>query len=644
MNMMVHMGVAVGALLLGSLFFSVAFKKNIEECIAPAIFAIVTVLYFFYCADKLYLGYKFTLILLAVGGIFSLWRVIKDKEIKGAAGRVFTQGLAVFLVFCVGIYMITKGNVVQNWDDLRLWGAVPKVMFYDGSLQLGKGAIIYPTMQSYYPGMQLFAFFITKTMGRFYDGGIYLAYGIFAMGMLVGVFSRSKKKINPLTPLIALVLLWLPMTFYNNMLDAAVFYQSLYIDPILAIMCGYVFYLVARNVNRDLFSQIRFCLALGMMIQLKDSALLFAVAAILCAAFMQGHRVQKQGDALLKAQQTKSLALWIVATSAAVVAVIVPWKIQMARFGVNTHIGLKTPMGEKTPDIISKFIKTLFTASLVQQKEDGGVLKYCTYFAVMAVFILVGAIIYKCIDKKKRRSFLVAAIGIFLCNIGFVAGLCYMYMGLGWEEFASYPRYTGTVVLAILAFFVLYIGGEMLSKSINVKKLALPGIILIALFFLPVNPIPQKYSPWIEDEYLWQATKANAERIAAGVDKTKAQGNRTKINFVMKQENGYSILHHTIYYALLSDDIEIRFNSLVEGIMPFYTRSKEEQAQYNKEWLLSADYLYIFDYDDKFIWNFGEFFKSGMEQLTGSSMYYIQELAQGDISLVKVEYQEPSEL
>ncbi|MEG1896349.1 MAG: hypothetical protein RR162_08925, partial [Oscillospiraceae bacterium] len=388
--MMVHMLVAVGAILLGSLFFSVVFRRNLEECIPPTIFGIILVLYLFYCADKLYLGYNFTLLLLVAAGAYSLLRIIKLKEIKPCAGRAVTQGVAIFLVFCLGIYLFTRGNVVHNWDDLRLWGAVPKLMYYDGGLQLGADSAVFFTMQSYYPGMQLFAFFITKTMGRFYEGGVYLAYGIFVAAMTVGVFARSKKRFNLVTLPVAIMLMWLPMIFFNNLPDAAVFYRSLYIDPILGITCGYVFYLIACDVNKDLFSKIRFCLALGGMLLLKDSALLFGVMGIVCVAVVEILKIRELRSLEEKRSQGKTSLLWLGAMVGTVALAVLPWKIQLWRYSVSTHIGLQAPKVENHGVIIKKFLQSLLGCPLIEQSTQTGISQYFTYAVFMAAFVIIG--------------------------------------------------------------------------------------------------------------------------------------------------------------------------------------------------------------------------------------------------------------
>ncbi|MEG1801590.1 MAG: hypothetical protein RR273_06390, partial [Oscillospiraceae bacterium] len=114
------------------------------------------------------------------------------------------------------------------------------------------------------------------------------------------------------------------------------------------------------------------------------------------------------------------------------------------------------------------------------------------------------------------------------------------------------------------------------------------------------------------------------------------KGEKPRVNFVMKGENGYSILHHTLYFALLDNDIQITFQPLAENLRPFYTRPETQQREYNKKWLLGADYLYIFDYDDKFKENFGEYMEQGTDDISESSLYKINEQPSGKVQLAKV--------
>lgn len=625
MGMLVRAGFAVGVIMVGCLFFSTVFKKKLEETIAPTIFAIITVLYIFYSFNKLRSGYIFTLILILSGGVYSLFSIIKNKRIMATVNNLLTGGLLAFLAVTIVIYFITQGVRVQLWDDLRLWGAVPKVLFYNGDLQLGPEAMIFKTMQSYYPGMQLFAFFITKTMGVFYDGGVYFAYGILGISMLVTVVSHSKKRFSLGVVLAAIVMLCLPLTFYNNMFDAAVYYLSLYIDPVLGLMLGYIFYLVYEDANKDLFSQIRFCLALVFIIQLKDSAILFAVIAIACALIMQIKRKPSQ-------RKLTSVGIWLAATAAMVTASSLLWKIQLSRFDVGTHIGLNAPKTDDTYRIIQGFIRTLFTTDLVQQKETIIVPGLFTYASVMLVFVIIFLLIYKFIKKEDKQRFLIPTVGIFLCNILFVAGLCYMYLGLGWDVFNSYQRYVNTVMLGVLTFGVLVLMEEMFVWGKGERMLAIPTLIVVAIFVLPCNFIPQRFSPWIQDKYLWDATAANENHIATGVVRDGYKG-VPRINYVMSKADTYDILHHTLYYALLDNNIKFTFKPITESLRPFYTApTQAEQRESNRAWLLEADYIYIFDYDQRFVENFGEYFDNGASEISETSLYRVEEI-DGKISL-----------
>ena len=74
--------------------------------------------------------------------------------------NLFTPGLLIYSLCFILIYFITRNNDVLLWDELRLWGAYPKILFYDGSLQLDGDAQLINIMRSYNPGMPLFLFYV----------------------------------------------------------------------------------------------------------------------------------------------------------------------------------------------------------------------------------------------------------------------------------------------------------------------------------------------------------------------------------------------------------------------------------------------------------------------------------------------------
>lgn len=101
--------------------------------------------------------------------IFFLYKFIKSTKEERIIiiKNIFTPGAIIFIiVFCL-ITLITRGRYVFLWDELRLWGAYPKILYYDGSLQLGENIQLMPKMQSYEPAMPLFQFLFAKSAGIF---------------------------------------------------------------------------------------------------------------------------------------------------------------------------------------------------------------------------------------------------------------------------------------------------------------------------------------------------------------------------------------------------------------------------------------------------------------------------------------------
>lgn len=185
------------------------------------------------------------------------------------------------------------------------------------------------------------------------------------------------------------------------------------------------------------------------------------------------------------------------------------------------------------------------------------------------------------------------------------------------------------------------------------KKLALPAIATLCIFFLPFNLVPQKFSPWIELDLLWEITAAHSNRIATGIVLDQKRDNSiqtddvqtayastdsgekraVKVDYVMSKKDTLDILHHTLHFGLLDRNVQITATPLTESLRPFYTAATQaEQKLKNENWLKSADYIYVFDYDQKFIDNFGVYFENGAEDISEASLYKITD-DEGKLSL-----------
>ena len=249
-------------------------NRRTEECVPVVIAGTIVFLYFFYCVDLLLVGRIVLyagIVALLVAGVLHL---VKKKEGKAFLRTFFSPGIVLFLLLSV-LFMIFSANLKPSvWDELRLWAAMPKAIHFSQSLQVGEGALLYATMQSYPPGMALVVYFFTSFSGGFSYGSIFAVYFIFAAALVLPAMKERSWKQWYIFPAVFFLLILMPVLLTVSGREASgdwnYFFTCLYIDPILGCLMGHAFYLAVQRPSRDWFSCLAFTLVLFVLPAMKN--------------------------------------------------------------------------------------------------------------------------------------------------------------------------------------------------------------------------------------------------------------------------------------------------------------------------------------------------------------------------------------
>lgn len=176
-----------------SIFAAILFKKTAEETFSLIMFSTVLLMLPFYCLNLLKIGrciYLCAMLVLALSACFYIKR--NNGKIFLEFIKKITPGICIYAVLC-GIFTVyLKGNIVSLWDELRLWGAVPKALHFSQQLQLGENAAIFGNMQSYQPGMPLLVYFLTSFCGNFCEYQIFATYAAVAFCVFLPALKNLK--------------------------------------------------------------------------------------------------------------------------------------------------------------------------------------------------------------------------------------------------------------------------------------------------------------------------------------------------------------------------------------------------------------------------------------------------------------------
>lgn len=550
----------------GPVLGAACFKRRFEELLAPSFGLIVLLLYGFYMVNQLKAGLFAVITVLCLCYMVAAIYLVKRKTIKSFAKNFFTPGFVIALLVLAGCWIATNTAEVLLWDEMRLWGAVPKAMFYSDQLQLGPNAIIYPNMQSYYPGIQLFQYFCEKVRtASFQENLLFFAYTLFGGAMLISCARDMQWKKAWQIPIVALIVLLLPLAFYNSDFNYANYYLSLYIDPMLGIAFAYSLYLIWDMREPDMFTGISYILSLTTLVLLKDSGLLLALFSVITLGVVYGWKNLKQN------RQYRTLLAGSVIT---MVITAVAWKMCLFAAQIQNHI--KAPTGGIINFLISPTQEQLLIAKeywlhwvplqiLTRPafwewwNQTPGKVRP-SWLILMVLFVAFAIALW--FVAQKNKQFLKLIVCLLTWNVVYLLSMFVLYIGsMGGIE--SYERYEGTLMLATLTLLAMITIGlfQMKSEKINREILAPSAALGICVCILTFPLKAPSMPTFLEDAKVLGQQNANSivAQIAGG------GGIERPRNVFLLQDGGDPLVHHRTYLDLIEKNIYIKnFYSAVD--------------------------------------------------------------------------------
>ena len=267
-------------LIISAISLAAFLHKPFSELMAPVLFAVMVFLYSFYIFDALPLGTTFVTISLLVLTIFCSGSLLIRRGYCHVIHTVRSKTFLLFLVAMALFLLFSAGKIVNLWDSLRLWGAYPKVLHTTGELQLGSRSVLYPSMQSYPPGMPLFCYYITSFSPTFPESSLYICYSLFGFAMLLPLLEGADRLGPQARYAVFIGILFVPWLISSVNDDYAQYYSSLFIDIPLGLCAGYTFFLALRGKKNETFDFLKICLACACLALLKDSGSFISLCCI----------------------------------------------------------------------------------------------------------------------------------------------------------------------------------------------------------------------------------------------------------------------------------------------------------------------------------------------------------------------------
>ena len=409
------------------------------------VLSITCTLYLAYIAGVLHAAWWLVVVLCVSSGVVGV--VSATRQGSWRTLLVPSAPLVTFTVAMMLVFYYTDGRHVAAHDELRLWGAYPKLLFFDGSLQVGPDSLLMGEMQTYTPGLPLFGYFVAAFASDFTDRSLFLADGLFAMALLAPIGARTTWRRPAGVVLLGVGMALLPLMFANNAVDAGIdFYASLFSDPVIGIVLGYVLWLTTVRRVDSLVWCVQLGTALAALYLVKTSGLgLGAIVLVLAVARW------------LLATRGGSIRRRVVGTATMATPLLVAWttwNVIQARLGPPTKFDSAGTTATLDMAILREYVSMLIGRS--EYAPGIGMFPQYTSFVIMNA-AMVTALICIAIARGGERSrvILAATVTLVITQLVFVIGIYALIVGPFEGRILSFPRITSTMLTAASVLLAL---------------------------------------------------------------------------------------------------------------------------------------------------------------------------------------------
>lgn len=611
---------AVGALL----------GRKFEEALPVVVLSAMLVLYAFYAFNLLLIG---RLLVIAACAALPAAAAARFARRRGFAAfvksSVLTPQMAVYIGLAALFFFLSRGKLVSIWDDLRLWGALPKALHAYGTLQFGENASLYAFSQSYPPAVPLLGYFFTSFSPVFSEGALFFARAYLGLSLLLGLTrGLTWKHWHALVP-VAFVMVFVPYYLTTNDPDFAFYYESLYVDAPAGLLCGYLCWLATEDCYKDWFTAAAFAVALMAMTLTKDFGVLFGGLCVLGSLKWTARAVRQR--------HAKPAVIQTAVAAAALILSYASWQILLRVYHVTNYntVTATIPALSSLGAAFAAFASSMVTVNL----------SLLSAALPMGSLLLLFILLYAMFVYRSKAAFREDLPFILLRAAGYAAYFfAYVMMfrdDIAGGVFPSVARYMVAMLLCETFVFLMALmkasrgGARFLHRpfpSLRPGGKAAACVLTAALLMLSVFTVGGfwQYDGGVEGD----AAQA-AALIEQGVD---THPDETADVWLLIGGDAWenSLLHHRIYFDLIGGKARIKTYILEAGITQsglFYTQDDFLDQLGNGGY----EFVLVVYGDDELADEFGELFPELIPYETDFLLYQVNRAEDGAVSLAFVE-------
>lgn len=502
------------SILFGSISISNILNKRIESCIILDIFLKLILLYIFGLIGQLYIG---TIIINIISIIIGIIIIIKNRKNDKFKNNILTTGMIFFTIIYFLFIIFTYKKISNVWDEYSYWSVACKKMFYSNQLLNPNLQVIYP------PFPTVLQYYFTATIGKYSQGIELFANIILGFSLLIPLFERIKKNRKISNICLSIIIICIPAIF-----QYVLFYQAIYVDSILGMLIGYIFYQLYFEKNNNI-KCISLILALIVLTLTKITGFYIAIILIGVIALnkiiniIQNIKKDKENKkdsekiskekliTILKNNRKFILNIFIIVLI--IFLTYFSWSIYTKDYGQYKDVIEKEyqdgiDQHQSVIDALKTIITTIFGSNndTVNYDTSNRTLLHSLYLnysiinpvkisivSFAFIYIIASLIIYKFfINKDNKSKFKNIIISILIGLIVYTAFIQLAYITkFGIDEalrHASIDRYINTYLLGMFIFLISIILEKFEESDKNIRFKYIIAVIII-LMITPLNII-----------------------------------------------------------------------------------------------------------------------------------------------------------
>lgn len=442
-------------------------KKRIEQTIPIAIVEIVLIVFVAGLFDSLRIGMMIVEIIAVIKTAMILCAICRKKdivELKEIADRIFTPGLAIYVLLCVISVVMNKGRIFENYDEFNHWARIIKNMFQYGTYGTNPESVV--VFNEYPPFTAIFQYLFLFFKNSYKEDISITAQNILYFSMVIPMMKQvewKKKQWQKMFYIVPLIIC-IPMIFYKN------FYYDILVDGMIGIAFGMMIFHGLKQEENIWFKIITIASYTIIVILTKTTGIPLALLAIIAI--------------LIKVRKEKREIIGMLGIVVVSIMLLSSWYIKVSnsekRWDFIGYIQSENKERIEIGDVSQTFIKKVILGKVLTDKN-------LTILEIAS--ILIGTSIY--LSKKQKTNmyglvFMLGTVPLYLIGLF----ITYFSIFETSQILTSFERYVSLILLANVIFQVdIWLEG---NNKLNYGK-TIFIIYIILMILLPQENIVNKY-------------------------------------------------------------------------------------------------------------------------------------------------------